>query len=158
MVNTSWSGVVGHHDGRPDEVALAIVGGAASHDVYALLTSDSVDDAAQLGEGPVVDHRAHEVAEVGDITHADPLDLVHQLIAESRPHGLGDICPRRRRALLPLILERTPDQSYPQDVVVCRRVGHHEVLAASLADQSRVGPVGPEVAGNGVPQVTEDCS
>ena len=126
------------HDGRPHEPADLVVGLAADHDVELGLTLGSGDRGLVLGERPLVDDRAHEVGEVGDVAHRQRLDLGEERVLHPVPHRPGDVGPRCGRALLALELERAADQRGAHDVRVRRRVGEHEVLAAGLADDPRV--------------------
>ena len=79
-------GVVGLHHGRPDEVALAVVGGAAGQDLHAVLAADPVQDAGEPVEGPLVDHRAEEVGEVGDVAHRQCRSTSSMKPSRSRDH------------------------------------------------------------------------
>src|SRR5204863_3110089 len=88
---------------RLDEVPLLPFRGPPGHDLRVLLRV--VEVAADLGEGLLVDHRAHAVAEVARV--AD-LDLLHDrdgAVADLLPDRLRDVDAARRRALLALVLE-----------------------------------------------------
>ena len=109
-----------------------------------------------LGERPGVDDGAHEQRQVGrHVTHGQRLDLGDEIVAGAAPERLGQVGAGGRRALLPLVLERAPDQRGGQAAGVRRRVHDHEVLAARLAHQPRVVPVPPDVLADGAPQMLE---
>ena len=67
----------------------------------------------------------------------------------------GDVGPGGGGALLPAVLERTPDQRGGHHGRVRARVGDDEVLAAGLADQPRIGLVRRQVAADGLPELLE---
>ena len=92
--------------------------------------------------------------------HPEGVDLGEEPVAHPRPDASRDVRPRGGRALLPLVLERAPDQGRSQHVRVGARVRQHEVLAAGLPDEPRVGPVAVDVRcrpcarGGGTPRST----
>src|SRR2546428_264486 len=90
-----------------------------------------------LPGGPV-DHRAHEVAEVGYVAHANRGDLSRKSLARLRPDVLGHEDARAGRALLALVLEAAADDGRRQRIHVSAGVGHDEVLAAGLAHHARI--------------------
>src|SRR5688500_6293714 len=90
---------------RLDEVPLLTTGDASRDDVRALAAVLEV--LSNLGERLLVDHGAHEIPEVGDVTHPDVLHDRDGAIADLRPDRLRDIHSARRGALLTLILEST---------------------------------------------------
>ena len=104
-----------------------------------------------------VDHRAHEVLEVGDVAHLDLRDLLREPLAELRPEICRRIDPRGRRALLPLVLERAAHDRRRNRVDVRGRVGDDEVLAAGLADDPRVVAVVADVRADRLPHRVEDA-
>ena len=66
-------GIAGDHDRRLDEEALAVVDGAADEDLRVVRAPRELDRLAVPREGLAVDHRAHEVGEVADASHATNL-------------------------------------------------------------------------------------
>src|SRR5450759_465371 len=114
--------------------------------------------AADAVKGLLVDHRAHEVPEVGDVAHADIAD--HLLGAGQRllPQRLGNVHAAGRRALLSLVLEGAAHHGHRQCPGVGGGMGDYEVLAASLADDARVRAIPPHVPADRLPQRVEDAS
>ena len=108
-----------------------------------------------FGERPVVDDRAHEVGQVGDVAHRERVGLGGELVAQPRPDAARHVGARGGRALLPLVLERAADEGRPQHVEVGARVGDDEVLAAGLADDARVGAVAVDVLADLAPELVE---
>ena len=107
-------------------------------------------------EGPLVDHGAAEVGEVGDVAVADgPGDVGEMLTHAGRPQRFRQVRPGCRGALLTLVLERAADQPDDHGVRLGRRVRDDEVLAAGLADQPRVAAVAVQLLRHGAPQALE---
>ncbi len=148
-------GVGADEDGRPHEVALAVVGGAAGDDLERRVGAGHVQHPGQLGEGTVVDDGAHEVGQVGDVTHGEALDLRDEVVAEPGPQRAGDVGAGGGGALLALELEGSPDEGGAEGVDVGGGVGEDEVLAAGLADDPRVAAVVGDVGADRAPQVLE---
>ncbi len=105
--------------------------------------------------GVTVDHRTHEVGEVGGIAHRQLADLGDELLLDPRPQRARDVGPRGRGAFLTLELERAADQRGDQRLHVGRLVGEDEVLAAGLADDARVVLVAVDVVADRLPHALE---
>ena len=115
-----------------------------------------VQVAADLGEGLLVDDRAHEVAEVA---HVADLDLLHhrdRAIADLVPQRLRDVDAARGRALLPLVFEAAAGDRDRHRGRIRRRMRDDEVLAAGLADQARIAAVLVDVLADLLPHAVED--
>ena len=78
-----------------------------------------------------------------------------EVVAHLLPHRVRDECPRRRRALLALVVERAANQRGAQYIRPRRAVREHEVFAAGLAHQSRVALVVLDVGADLLPQSLE---
>ena len=108
-----------------------------------------------LGEGAPVDQRAAVVGQVGDVAVAQRRGLAQEVVAHPLPHRMRDERPRRRRALLPLVVEGAANQRGAQHIRPRRGVRDHEVLAAGLADQPRIAVVAVDIGADLLPQVLE---
>src|ERR1041384_5852764 len=108
-----------------------------------------------LVERGLLDDRAHEVGEVGDVAELERLDGVDQRLAHAVPDGPGDVDARGGRALLALELVAAADDGGRERGGVGRAVGEDEVLAAGLADQARVALVAIDVLGDALPHHAE---
>lgn len=96
---------------------------------------------------------------LGD-TNGELLDLGNQLLLELGPHGLGDVEPGSSAALLSLVLEGASHGLLDRIVEISGGVDKMEVLATSLADNSRVRAVSTlsNALTNGTIQLSEDSS
>ncbi len=63
--------VLAEHDGRLDEVALAVVRAASGEDLQVRALLRLLDVARDLLERAAIDHRVHEVPEVARVAHPD---------------------------------------------------------------------------------------
>jgi hypothetical protein len=116
----------------------------------------AVDRRLVLGERALVDHRADEVRQVGDVAHGERVDLGRELVlAAGVPDRARDVRAGGGRALLALVLEGAAVSAVFSTVRVGARVRDDEVLAAGLADQPRVGAVLLDVRADRLPQVLE---
>ena len=149
------AGVVGQQHRRPNEIAFAVVVFAAGGDRDTGSTLGAFDGLDVLGECAVVDERAAEVGQIGDVAVAQRLGGAEEVVAHLLPHRPRNERPRRGRALLPLVVERAADQRGAQHVGPRRRMSQHEVLAAGLTDQPRIGVVAVDVRADLAPQVLE---
>jgi hypothetical protein len=141
---------------RPDEPALAVVRRAAGDDGAGRRVFHQVERGGVLGERPRVDDRAAEVGEVGDVAVRQRVGGGGEPVADAAlPQRTRHVRPRGSRALLALVLERAPDERGDERVRLGAGVRDDEVLAAGLADQSRVRPVSGEVLPDGPPQRLE---
>ncbi len=78
--------VVAEQHGRVDEEALAVVVGAAGGDGEAVGGLGPVERGGVAVEGALVDHRAAEVGEVGDVAVASaPATLAEEVVAHLAP-------------------------------------------------------------------------
>ena len=128
---------------------------AARHDLRVLLRV--VEVLADLRERLLVDHRAHEVPEVGDVAH---LDLFHHrdgAIAHFGPERLRHVDAARRRALLPLVLEPAARDRDGELLRIGRRMRDDEVLAARFADDARIAAIAADVRADRLPHAVEDA-
>src|SRR5438067_1046902 len=132
-------------DRRPDEPPDLIVPLAARDDLGRVRLLGVLDRAHVVAVGALVDHRAHEVAEVGDIALGDRLNQVDQVGFHRVPHRLRDVRTRRGGAFLSLGLEGSAHQCRAQRVRVRGVMSDDEILAARLPDQPRVGAVAGDV-------------
>src|SRR5581483_5241609 len=142
---------------RLDEPAVGVVV-AAAHEHLRLPVRPArlVDRRLLRREGAAVDHGAHEVREVGDVPDLEPPHLLDEPLPELGPEVRGREDPRRRRALLSLVLERAAHDGGRDGVDVRGRVRDDEVLAARLADDSRVVAVALEILRDRSPHAVED--
>src|SRR5258706_2257077 len=109
-----------------------------------------------LCERLLVDHGAHEIPEVGDISH---LDVPHDrdgAIANFRPDRFGNVYSARRGALLPLVLETPARYGDRERDRIGRRMRDDAILAARLPDDPRVRLVPRHAGTDGLPHVIED--
>ena len=84
----------------------------ATHEEIAVLRLlRVVDVAGDVFEGVGVDHSAHEVRIVSNITDFDLLDLSLEALCELLPHALGYVHARGGRTLLTGVPERRSDHS-----------------------------------------------
>ncbi len=102
-----------------------------------------------------VDHRTHEIAEIGNVSLRDGVDLIGHLRPQSLPHRLRDVSARGGRAFLALVLESTANERGAQGVGVGGLVRDHEVLATRFADEARVRAVAVHVLADGSPHALE---
>ena len=114
-----------------------------------------VDGRLQAAQRRLVDDRAHEGLVPGDVADLEGLDGVGEPALQLLPQAPRQVGARRRRALLPLVLERTPHQRHEQGVGVGRGVRDDGVLAAGLTDDARVVAVPVDVVPDLLPQVAE---
>ena len=149
------SGVVGLDHRGLDEPPFAVVGAAAGDDLGAGLCLR--DRVAVAGECRCVDDGAHEVGEVADVAHSDAADLALERLAYVTPQVRRDVEPRRRGALLTLVLERSPHDCRCDRGGIGRRMRQDEVLAAGLADDAWVVAVATDVAADRAPDRVEDA-
>ena len=110
---------------------------------------------ADPGEGPPVDHRAHEVPEIGHVAHPDVADHRDDPLAHLGPERVGDVRAGRGAALLPLVLVGAPHHRHRERLDVGARVRDDEVLAAGLADDPGIARVAREVLADRLPETLE---
>ena len=123
--------------GRLHEVALRVVRRAAGEDLRA--GRARLGDRVGVGlERRRVDHRAHEVLEVGRVAHLDRRDVRDEPLLHLGPDIGRHVQARRRRALLALVLERAAHDRGRNGFRLGGGMSQDEVLAARLADDSRV--------------------
>lgn len=134
-------GVGGLEDGWVDVVPLGGIVLATSDELEFLVGLGLVDGAGQLLEGGGVDDGTAKVGMVPGFADADLANLCGELLLEFGPEGLGDVETRCGTALLALELKSTPNGVLDGIVDFSRRVNQMEVLATSLADDSRVRSV-----------------
>ena len=116
-----------------------------------------IDEPLDLVECAPVDDRAHEVAEVLDVAHLDLVDHRDDPVAHLRPERSRHIHPADGRAFLTLELIAAPHDRDRQGGRIGRRVSDHEVLAAGLADDARVGTVRGHRGADRLPHGVEDA-
>ena len=133
-----------------------VVGAAAEQDLGVGAAPRERDRVRQPAVRALVDHGAHEVAEVRDVAHADPPDLVGEQLEHAVPERCGNVGARGCRALLPLVLEGAPHQRRRDRCRLGRSVHDDEVLAARLADDARVGAVARDALPDLAPEPLED--
>ena len=145
------------HDGRGlNEVARAVVVGAAGDDLTIRVGSGAVDVARDAIEGLLVDDGAEEVAEVRHVAHGDLVDLGDVVILDGVPHRAWHVDAACSAALLALELKSSAEHGHEQGLAVAIGVGHDEVLAARFADDARVGFQVLEVVGHVSPHLAEN--
>ena len=115
-----------------------------------------VQVAADLREGLLIDHRAHEVAEVADVAHPDFLHHGHHAVADVCPSRPGHIHAAGRRALLALVFEGAAHRGHRHLLRIGRGVHDDEVLAAGFADEARIVAVTRDVVAHSPPHALED--
>ena len=142
---------LGQHHGGLHEVALAVVTPAPGQDRRVRRLPRVVEVALDRREGVAIDNGAHEVGEIGRIADPDLGDLREQAFLHRGPERRWDERPRRRRALLALVLEGATGQRRREGRHAGRGVGEDEILPAGLADDPRIGAVAPDVAPDGLP-------
>ena len=154
LAQAAIPGVLCFDQRRLDEVPL-VAGRRSSRDNLRVPLR-VVQVSADLREGLLVDHRAHEVAEVG---HVADLDLMHH-----RGRAVPDVVPQRPGhvdaagggTLLPLVFEpaaRDRDSDFHR---IRRWVHDDEVLAAGFTDQARIGAIAADVFADLLPHPVED--
>ena len=111
--------------------------------------------APQPLEGAPVDHRSHEVPEVGDVAHPNVRDHRRDPLAHLGPERIGDVRARRGAALLPLVFVGAPHHAHRERVDVRARVRDDEVLAAGLPDDPGVAAVAVEILRHRAPETPE---
>ncbi len=149
-------GVGAHDNRRLHEEADPVVGASTDQHRHGRVSAQACEQGRQPVEGPPVDHCPAEKAQVGHITVGQRRGLRDQPLTQARPPQRGgQVGAGRRRALLPLVLEGAPDQRDNERVRIGAGVGHDEVLAAGLADQSRVVTVAVDPLGDRPPHRTE---
>ena len=143
-------------DGGLDEEALAVVGRTAGQHRQGRVGGSPAHEGGEPVEGTPVDDGPAEVRQVGDVAVGEGTDPVGKGVAQARlPERARHIGPRRRAALLPLVLESSSYEGDLEGGDVSRRVGEDEVLTAGLTHQAGVGPVAADVGSDLPPQVLE---
>ena len=89
--------------GGLDEVAFLAARDAARN--YVRILPPVIEVLSDLGKGFLVDDRAHEIPEIGGISHANVFHDGNGAITHFRPDRFRNVHPARRRALLTLVLE-----------------------------------------------------
>jgi hypothetical protein len=110
---------------------------------------------SQPGERAAVDHRPHEVAEVGHVTHPDILDHGHHAVSHCRPETVRYVCPGGGAALLPLVLVGSANHPDGERIHIGACVRQYEVLAPGLAHDARVTRVAVQVGSDLLPEALE---
>src|SRR5438105_8634001 len=98
-------GIGGLDHSRPDEPSDLVVALASRDDLGVVLLARVLDRVHVACVGATVDHRAHEVAEVGDIALRDRIDEVDQVGLHGLPHRLRDVRARCGGTFLALVFE-----------------------------------------------------
>src|SRR5690606_10128841 len=102
-------------------------------------------------ERALVDHRAHEVAEVARVAHANVADHCRNAVAHFGPERTRHVDPARCRTLLTLELESAAHDRNCQRLRIGRRMRNDEVLAARFANDARIATVTTHVAADRLP-------
>src|SRR5688572_3214533 len=118
--------------------------------------SSDVCSSDLLGEGFLIDDRAHEVAEVAHVADLDVLHHRNGAVAHLAPERLGHVHTAGRRALLPLVFEAAARDRDGDGSRVGRRVRDDEVLAAGFTNQPRIPAVFVDVLADLLPDAVED--
>src|SRR5207245_4429372 len=95
---------------RPDEPSHLVIALAARNDLRSVGLAGIFDGAHVVRVRTTVDHRAHEVAVVGDVTLWNRLHQIDQLGLHLLPPRLWNVGARSGRTLLALIFEGAADQ------------------------------------------------
>src|SRR5690606_31550964 len=130
--------ILREHQRRLDEPALLVAVLAAGEDLRVGGLAGVIDVRSDLAERLLVDHRAHEVAEVARIAHADVLDHGDHALPHVVPHGARDVDAGDGAALLPLVLVTAADDGNRQRLGFRALVGYYKFIPAGLADVERV--------------------
>jgi hypothetical protein len=135
------SKIVRLDQGGMDEEAEFPAVRTARHQLAACARARASDGAGMAIPRALIDHRTHEVAEVGDVSYADIRHFVGKSGLQGRPETGRHEDPRGRRAFLPLVFETAADDGRRQRLQIATRMGHQEVLAAGLADDARIAAI-----------------
>src|SRR5215210_7929114 len=133
------SGILRFDQRGLDEITVFAPGHAAGND--ACVVASVLEILADLGESLFVYYRAHEISEIGDVSHLDVFHDRDGAVAHLGPDRLGDVDSARGRALLPLILESSAGDGDRESDRISGRMRDDEILAAGFADDARVGLV-----------------
>lgn len=151
------SRVVAHDGCGLNEVARAVIVGAASDDFTIGVGRSPVDVAGDAVEGLLVDDGAQEVAEIADVADGDLVDFGDVIILDGVPNRAGDVDTAGGAALLSLKLKSTTEHSDQQGLTVAIGVGDDEVLATGFTDDTRVGFEVLQIVGHVSPHLAEDA-
>ncbi len=148
------AGVGRLHEGGLDEVSGLPVRPPSRH--HPRVLSRVGDVLRDLVERLLVDHRSHEIPEVGHVSHPDVLHDRDRAVADVVPDRLRHVGPAGRRAFLALVLEGAAGDGHREGLRIGRGMGDDEVLAPGLPDDARVRAVAAHVLADGPPHRVED--
>lgn len=135
--------VRGLEDGRRYEPAFALVRVTSCQELNFRIFLGLVDDCLELVPRPLVDDGSDEVVNLFRRANLELASLFQKCLLKFRPDRFSHIQTRSSRALLPLILESTPDSVHHSITHISTTVDKVEVLAARLADNAGVTLISP---------------
>jgi len=99
------------------------------------------DIAMNIFEGCFIDHRTHEIAEIGDLSHGNCRDLGNKGFYEFRSTRFRDIEPRCRRALLTLIFISSSESGSYGRFKFSARIDEDKIFASRFSYNARIAPI-----------------